>query len=157
MPSEPTFTKLLQEAVDAGHVVFVHTPKPPPTPPIVPLYERDETSLAVALGLVFKLSHSESRILANLMRHEHRSKEELRAIATYNATTTSIVSVLVYSLRKKLKPYNVEIFTVRKLGYGLDKRARDRIQKIFAAHDKAIIAARLKSETIEPEHSEEHG
>jgi DNA-binding winged helix-turn-helix (wHTH) protein len=150
MPSEPTLTKLLQEAVDQGHVVFVHTPKPPPTPPIVPLDERDEASLAAALGLIFKLSPGESRILANLMRHEHRSKEDLRAIATYNAVTPSIVTVLVCSLRKKLKSFNVEIFTIRKLGYALDKRARDRIQKIFAAHDEAILAARLKSETIEP-------
>jgi Transcriptional regulatory protein, C terminal len=150
MPSEPTLAKLLQEAVDAGHVVFVHTPKPPPTPPIVPLDERDEASLAAALGLVFKLSPSESCILANLMRREHCSREDLRAIASYSATATSIVSVLVCSLRKKLKSYSVEIYTIRKLGYGLDKRARDRIQKILAAHDEAILAARLKSETIEP-------
>jgi len=142
MPSEPTLAKLLQEAVDAGHVVFVHTPKLPPTPPIVPPDERDEATLAAALGLVFKLSRSESRMLASLMRHEHRSKEELRAIVSYNASTASSVSVIVHHLRKKLNPFTVEISTGYKLGYGLDKSARNKIQKILTEHNEPIIAAR---------------
>jgi hypothetical protein len=151
MPSEPTFAKLLQEAVDAGHVVFIHAGGPPSASTAVLPGERDETPLAAAFGLVFKLSRGESRMLASLMLHEHRSKEDLRAVATYQTSTTGAVGVTIHTLRKKLKPYNVEIFTVRKLGYGLDKRARDRIQKILAEHDKAIIAARLEPETIEPD------
>jgi len=158
MSSEPSLAKLLQQAVDAGQVVFVHAPpRLRPVLPIVPPAERDGAALAAAFSLIFKMSHNESYALASLMLHERLSREELRTVVGSRAPAPDIASVLVCALRKKLKPFNVQIQTLWGFGYALDRKARDKVFKTIAEHDKTILAARLKSETVKLPTSEDHG
>src|SRR5947209_15310331 len=99
---KPTFVKQIQKAVDQGQVVLIHAPpsqRPAPTP-----HNIDEASLTAALCLLFKLRHSEGRMLIKLLAHNYSSKEDLRvAAARDQEITLGTTSTFLSSLRKKLR------------------------------------------------------
>src|SRR5262245_12966346 len=128
------FTKLLTEAVKQGQVVLVPAPSAPPRrrpTPAAPLSRnRSEASLTAAFCLLFKLARSESHMLVQLLVRDYSAKEDLRIAESAlvgRTVTDNTVQTIICTLRKKLKPHNIAIVTLPRLGYGLDKDARYRI------------------------------
>jgi hypothetical protein len=117
-----------------------------------PLRNRSEASFAATLCLLFKLAPGEGQVLAKLVTHDHCTKDELRTIAGHNNQVIALKSltVIVYTLRVKLKPHGIKVTMLYRLGYGLDKKARDKIYKLLTEHDEAVIPAQLQTKTIEP-------
>jgi hypothetical protein len=130
---------------------------PHPTAVAPPLRDRDKTTPVATLCLIFKLSPGEGRVLAKLMAHGHCTKDELRTVVNHNNQTVALgtLTVTVHTLRAKLKPHGIKVTTLSRLGYGLDKAARNKIYRLLVEHDEAIIPAQLqaKLETGEPEAS----
>src|SRR6476659_6502940 len=98
------------------------------------LHGRNEESLLAVLCLVFKLSRSESQMLAWLMANDCSTREELRAAASYGNQTIapSSTQVLLNSLRAKLKVHGIEVATISSLGYGIDTASRAKIRRGIA-------------------------
>jgi DNA-binding response OmpR family regulator len=136
---EPTsadeVAKLLKEAMSRGHVVVLRTS--PPT------HVDARTPLLIALNQIFQLLPAESRVLVELMEHGRASREALHVALSPDGNPVSkikVVDVVVCKLRGKLAPHGIEIATVWRLGYALDSKARDKIRKLLAKHDEAIVA-----------------
>jgi len=112
-----------------------------PPPPISPLRDRDEASLAAALCLLFELKHSEGRMLARLLTRECITKEELRAAASHDDQPIAVGSIGVFlsTLRAKLRPHNIQITTISRMGYGLRKESRGEIYRRLAESDAGFI------------------
>jgi DNA-binding response OmpR family regulator len=98
---------------------------------------RDETSFVASLCLIFKLTRTEGKMLAWLLAHDYSTREELRAAASHDGQTiaASSTSVLLNTLRGKLKAHNVLVTTVNGLGYGIDAKSRSKIRKEVAKYD----------------------
>lgn len=126
--SEPTFAKLPSEAMP------------------LPLRDRDEISLGAIFSLLFDLKRSEERALAKLAMHDYSSKTDLHAAVRDIARGSMDTFICV--LRRKLARHNIEIVCVSKIGYGLRLSAREKICKLLAKHDAAVIRA-VKTETPE--------
>jgi hypothetical protein len=107
---------------------------------------RDRTALAAVLCLLFDLTRSEGQMLAQLLLYDYSTADELRAAAssTNQPTTTGTLRVSLSSLRKKLKHYDIHITTIPTLGYGLETRARDRISRHMARHQRTSERANLE-------------
>jgi hypothetical protein len=156
---EPTFVKQIQEAVDRGQVVLVPTlgmpPGQRPTPTTPPQRDRDETSLTAALCLMFGLRRTEGQILMQLATQDYLTKAEIFAAAAQSgqAVKISTISVLISVLRKKLGAYDIELVTLRGLGWGLHKTSRAKICRRLAKYDAGLIptSPRSKSKVSEPD------
>lgn len=75
----------------------------------------------------WKLSSGEKRILRSLISSidGFRTSEALHCVASLaEDTSTNLVTVLICSLRKKLRPFGVEIHTVWGQGYKIDQRSK---------------------------------
>jgi hypothetical protein len=139
MSKEPTFAKLLQEAVNEGHIILV----PPPSLhgiPLPPPRARDATALTGSLCTLFRLTGNQGRVLAELMLRDCCGKAELRAVATPGDQSNSI-SVTICTLRKRLKPHGIRIVTTWKIGYALDAKSRSKLRRLLAEQDAAIMSA----------------
>ena len=134
---EPTLVRQLQDAADQGRLVEI---TPAPTTP--PARARDETSLAAVLCLLFKLTHSEGRLLVQLLTNDCVEKEELCAALSRNARPVTVGSIETFlcTLRAKLRPHDVHIITVNKMGYGLHTETREKIYQLVARHDAGFTA-----------------
>src|SRR5262249_48039407 len=135
---------------DQGKIVLV-----PPRQHALPAQQpRDETSLAAILCLVFKLTPGEGRVLAKLMMNDHCMKDELRTGAGHDDQTITLdtLAVNIFTLRAKLKLHGIKITTLYRFGYGLDKKARDRIYKLLTEHDEAVASAQPQTKP-EPSNS----
>jgi hypothetical protein len=150
----PAFVKQLQEAAEAGQVVLIPTLAEaallPPPLPAIPLRGRDEASLAVALCLTFELTRSEAQMLAKLMASEYSTYSELHIAANRNNNETTAlrsVPVRLCYLRKKLAAYDIGITTLRKLGYGLRREAREKICRQLVEYDARFIATTPRRKT----------
>jgi DNA-binding winged helix-turn-helix (wHTH) protein len=107
-----------------------------------PLRNRSEASFAATLCLLFKLAPGEGQVLAKLVTHDHCTKDELRTIAGHNSVKS--LTVTIFTLRKKLKLYDIEITTIYRRGYGVDTKSRDQIHKLLAEYEAGIALTRLK-------------
>jgi hypothetical protein len=105
---------------------------------------RSETAIAAVLCLLFELSHSEGRMLGQLLLHDYCTADGLRMAAAYGGQpiTTGTMRVSLSSLRRKLRLHDIQVTTIAKLGYGLETRARERIYKHLAKHDPGLIPER---------------
>jgi hypothetical protein len=135
-----TFAKLLQQAMEQGQVVLIPAPPEPPRPAPPPHHDRGEVSLA-ALCLAFKLKRSEGQMLVRLLTHSCSTIEELRIAAahTNKIITIGTTRIFLSALRKKLSAHNIQISTISMLGYGLDGKARSKIEKMLVEHDRARL------------------
>jgi DNA-binding winged helix-turn-helix (wHTH) protein len=127
-------TELFKQAVSRGQVVVVV----PATPTPMPVVPRSESSLRVALTILFKLTRGEARVLVRLPAPEHVvSPEELYAAITPRSLTPKprSISAIICYLRKKLDPFDIRIATVRGVGFCLTDDARDRIRELLARYD----------------------
>src|SRR5262245_23671996 len=136
---ESTLAKQLQDAADQGRLVVI-APAPSPTTP--PPRARDEASLVAVLCLLFKLTHSESRILVQLLTNDCVSKEELRATISHNARPVTIDSIDTFlcTLRAKLRPHNIHVVTINKVGHCLHTETREKIHQLIAKHDAGFTS-----------------
>jgi hypothetical protein len=142
--SDPAFIKQLQTAVDRGQVVVIAPNANSAVPPL------HQGALAARLALKFGLSHTEGRTLAHLLTHDCSTMKELCTVAATRGRqppTTNTMWAYISSLRKKLKPYDIEIINVAKLGYGLTSKARDRIYQHLAKHDPGLVPENLEMNT----------
>jgi len=114
-----------------------------PPAPTQPRY-RSETTLAPTLCLLFKLSPAEGRVCAKLLTNDFCSKREL-------CTVVMNLTVILCTLRAKLKPHGVSIFTLHGRGYGLDVKSRNEICKLLAEHDAGIALVRPKPKATKSE------
>jgi DNA-binding response OmpR family regulator len=145
------FAELLQEAVDQGQIVLV-PPRQHVVSALPPLRtDRDAAALTATFAVILRLNNAQGRMLTEMMLRDCCSREELRAVAAPR-DTSSTVDVVISQLRKKLKPFNIKIITVHKIGYALDKKAREKVYRLITQHDEAIAAVLLqtKSEPVEP-------
>lgn len=105
------------------------------------LRSRIEVMEAALLGtdpmpLVLRLTPHESLLLAFLLQREQASKDQILS-ALYSLRPDGdepemkIIDVYVCKIRKKLKPFGLEIVTLRGLGYAVPKVAKDRIRALM--------------------------
>jgi hypothetical protein len=127
--------ELLKEAMGQGRLVILRTSTVPPNA---------EASLLAALNLLFKLTATEGRALVELMEHQHVSREALHAAMARDGNPISqlkTIDVVIHKLRKKLKPYGIDISTIWGSGFALAESGRDKIQKILAGFGEDAAAA----------------
>lgn len=75
----------------------------------------------------WRLSAGEKRILRSLISSidGFRTSEALHAVGSLSESTSeNLVPVLVCNLRKKLRPFGVEIHTIWGQGYKIDQRSK---------------------------------
>jgi hypothetical protein len=71
------------------------------------------------------------------MEQEHATKEELRTAISRNPMTgLKNVDVVICRVRQKLKSYGVKVINIWGQGYALDKKARDKIDRLLAPQSK---------------------
>jgi DNA-binding response OmpR family regulator len=131
--------KLLQEAMDRGHLVVVRASPPPHVDP--------RTPLLLALNQIFQLSPAESRALVELMEHKQVSREAMHAAMAHDGNPTSqikTIDVVVSRMRRKLVPHSIAIVTVHGLGFRLAEGAHDRIRKLLAKYDPGLVPENLE-------------
>src|SRR5262245_40323542 len=117
--------ELLQEAKSRGHLVILRASPPSHVDAKAPLL--------IALNRLFGLSPAEGRALAELMEHQHVSRQALHAAMAHDGTPVSqikTVDVIVCKLRRKLAPHHIEIVTIWGLGFRLADGGYERIRKL---------------------------
>jgi Transcriptional regulatory protein, C terminal len=93
----------------------------------------DPHSMLVAkCCLCFSLPHSEGQTLATLMEQELVSRKELHAAISSLETDPKIIDVVVCKLRRKIRPYGIEIATVRKQGFCLTPNNQVKVRRLLA-------------------------
>lgn len=92
-----------------------------------------EEALTFACARYFKATPLEAALLVVLLKRNELTKEQLHAVVENNRpspgrdeTDPKIVDVIVCHLRKKLKAFQIEITTVRGMGYFIAPASRDR-------------------------------
>jgi hypothetical protein len=130
---EPTFVRRIQKAMNQGQVVLIPAPAP-----AAPPSNTGTASLAITLCLLFKLDRRESRTLVELLVNDFGAKENIRTalVALVGRTVTdNNLHTIVASLRKKLEPFGIQILTVPRQGYVLDKDGRAKIRTALAKYN----------------------
>jgi biotin operon repressor len=142
--ADPAFVAQIQAALDLGQAVIIPAPATPTPPP-----HDARASHVAALCRLFGLNHREGRILAQLLAYEHSSVEELRAAASdYEPIPLGSFRVYLSTLRKKLKTCGIQISSVRKLGYALERNARERIRKLLAKNGSELASPQGARENV---------
>ena len=105
--------------------------------------QADENSLVAALCLTFTLPGSGARMLVQMLTQTYSTKEELMAAASHEGRGIAVGSMnaLLSVLRRQLAPFDIQISTIPKLGYALDKAARDKIHRSLADYGADVVAA----------------
>lgn len=91
----------------------------------------DEDTLRTACARQFKTTKLESAMLALLMKRRETTKQQLHMVIEENrpdgrdATDPKMVDVIICKLRKKLKPFDIEVGTLWGIGYLLEPAHRD--------------------------------
>jgi DNA-binding response OmpR family regulator len=139
--------ELLNEAISRGHVVVLHTSSPS--------HVDARTPLLLALNHLFGLSPAESRALVKLMGHKQVSRQAMHAAMSPDGSPVSkikTIDVVISQMRRKLAPHGLAIVTVHGLGFKLAEGAHDRIRRLLAEHNPALVleSLRAKPETHEP-------
>jgi hypothetical protein len=140
---KPAFVKQLQDAANRGQVVIIPAaamPSHQPVEPAPPLRDRDKTSLAAALSMAFELSRTEGQVLTKLMTCDYSDFDGLLAAANHEnqGVSARTLPTLLSKLRKKLAAYDIEITSLRKLGFGLRMETREKICRQLAEYDQLI-------------------
>jgi hypothetical protein len=92
----------------------------------------DEEALKFSCARFFKATPLEAAMLAVMLKRVELTKAQLHQVVEGNRqpgrveTDPKIVDVVVCHLRRKLKPFMVEITTVRGIGYMITPGSRDR-------------------------------
>lgn len=93
------------------------------------LVGRDDLILPPEWGL----TTSEMRVFRVLLNRTMATKEAIHATLYHNegkeAAEPKIVDVFICKIRKKLKPYGIEVKTIWGQGYSLDPETRARLKK----------------------------
>jgi hypothetical protein len=112
-------------------------------------FGRSETALVAVLCLLFDLSRSEGGMLGQLLLHDCCDSDGLRMAGGCDGQPLTIgtMRVILTSLRRKLKHYDVQITCVAKVGYGLAVRDRKRIYAHLTEHDPTIIPERPRPQS----------
>jgi hypothetical protein len=136
----PAFVKQIQDALSQGQVVIIPAPAGAEAPATAP--PRDKDALTVTLCLIFRLRRSEGQILAELITHDSRTREQLHRAAIRGGPTITLgtTGTLISTLRKKLASHGIEVTNVSRLGYGLRTASREKICRWLDEHAARIIA-----------------
>lgn len=122
----------------------------------------DEEVLKVACARRFKTTRLESSMLAVMLKRREVTKQQLHLVIEQNRdnnrdpTDPKMVDVIICKLRKKLKPYDIEVGTIWGIGYLLEAGAREKAIALLQAADLPPLP--LKVMEIElPETLVSHG
>jgi two-component system cell cycle response regulator CtrA len=99
--------------------------------------EREFMGADVLLPLEWRLTSAEARLFGVLIAREMATKQALMT-GIYGGSARDeaqikIVDVFICKIRKKLRPFGIELQTFWGLGYGLDAETRARLAKRKAA------------------------
>jgi biotin operon repressor len=105
---------------------------------------RDATALATVFALLFDLTPTEGWLLVQLATGDYVSRKKLRAalIRSGRSTASSTMAVFVHTMRKKLRPFGIEVATLQGAGYGLTTAARSKLRSRLAEYDSEILSTR---------------
>ena len=111
------------------------------------LRDSSEGSLIATFNLLLETRHHEGRALLALVKRDRVSKAELHRALYEGAPTSDLktVSVVIYGLRKKLKPFGIRIDLVWNEGYRLTEDGRDKLRELLTAYGRDLIAASTPS------------
>ena len=115
--------------MDRGHLVVLHASPPP---------DDSKTSLLITLNQLFKLSPTEGRALVELMTQVRQPDGPARRhVPRWHPGVggTAIIDVIINRLRGKLASHDIEISTVRGLGFKLAEGAHDKIDRLLAEYN----------------------
>ena len=128
-PATSEVAELIREAMGQGHAVMISLAG------VTTLADRPQP-LATTCSLLFRLTRTESLILAELLSHAHVSRDELhRAVSPDGKSKFGTVSVAVCSLRKKMRPHDVDIITDYMQGFRLTTEGRNKLRARVVEYD----------------------
>lgn len=121
-----------------------------------------DAQLSVYCRRLFKLTELEATVLVPLLKRDEAPKASLhaaiqagraaRAHAATDETDPKMVDVVVHKVRRKLKPFGIEIMTMWAKGYFMERAAR----KLAYAKINEYLAGEPNPEAPEPDaHVEE--
>ena len=139
---------VLEHAVDAGVIIQVPRddwhPNPRGTLPISPnlAAKLDDTDLVFNCVRLFKVTRLQGSFLSVLIRRNEVSKEVLHQVIEQNRknvknnepTDPKMVDVIICNLRKKLRPFALEVKTLWACGYYMEPDTRHKIQNMINDH-----------------------
>ena len=125
--------KLLEEAAARGQLVIIRAEPP-----------HDDTKMRrlLTLNRLFGLTRTESLVFAEMLENNHISRETLGATVAYDGgpmPNRKTLDVHISNLRLKLKPFGVELVTIRKLGFRLAEGAHDKINRLLVKHGAVYL------------------
>jgi DNA-binding response OmpR family regulator len=96
--------------------------------------ERELFATHVSLPLEWRLSASEARVMRVLVARQQAGRSAIMA-ALYSARPDDppgikIIEVFIHQIRKKVRPFGVEIWAVREEGYRLDEATRRKLRSL---------------------------
>jgi len=111
--------------------------------------QADDRSLIIDCTRLFGVTRLQASLLSVLIRRKEASKDMLHQVVetcrhtrlnksdALEATDPKIVDVVVCHLRKKLRPFNLEITTLWGNGYYMSAEMRKRALDLIATHSKS--------------------
>lgn len=145
-PSEAIY-ELLEYAVEDGRLVELPRSDWPPgslrrsrVQPEQSTLNLDDSTLGLALAAVFKMTRLQVAVFLALLRRPqitkaqvHAAIEGTRQLAS-EETDPKMIDVVICHIRKKLRPFNIELKTVWGQGYTVAAAERDRVLALVSAY-----------------------
>lgn len=109
------------------------------------ILENEETVKSLCIRL-FKVTRQQAAVLAVMLKRAEMTKAQIHTVLQENRPSASreptdqkMVDVVVFHIRKKLKPYGIGIETVWGTGYLISPKYRDATIKLLEAFSTSLL------------------
>lgn len=106
----------------------------------------NEDAFTVTCQRLFKVTKTEAVMLNLLLKRNeatkvqlHNAIEQAKAGAGAEPTEQKIIDVFICKMRRKLKPYNIEIETIWGTGYMISREHREAAIVLLTNHEKGAV------------------
>lgn len=109
------------------------------------ILENEETVKSLCVRM-FKATKQQAAVIATMLKRPELTKDQIhtilqdnRPVSSREPTDRKIVDVVIYHIRKKLKPHGIEISTVWGTGYLISPKHRDIAVKLLEAFSTSFL------------------
>jgi hypothetical protein len=145
-PSEEIY-ELLEYAIEDGRLVELPRSDWPPgslrrsrKQPGQSTLNLDDSTLGLALAAVFKMTRLQVSVFLALLRRPQISKDQVHAAIENTRslapeeTDPKMIDVVIHHIRKKLRPFNIELKTIWGQGYTIAAAEREKVLDLLNAY-----------------------
>ena len=111
------------------------------------ILDNEETVKSLCVRL-FNATRQQAAVIAVMLKRPEMTKEQIHTILQENRPSASreptdqkMVDVVIYHIRKKLKPFNITIETVWGTGYLISPKHRELTIKLLEQHSVMMLTA----------------